>query len=89
MTYRPACEAAKAAAAARTQYNLTAHPAWRLEDPDRGIKCGACNDHHATIRLVQECYADLFDYERERDAEAYAEGAYSRYLERHSYGYND
>jgi hypothetical protein len=86
MTYRPACEAAKAA---RDTYNLTAHPAWRLEDPDRGIRCWACNGSHDTVRLVQECHADLYDAEREREAEAYAEGAYSRYLERRSYGYDD
>jgi hypothetical protein len=55
----------------------------------RSIKCWACNGSHDTIRLVQECHADLYDFDRERDAEAYAEGAYSRYLERRSYGYND
>ena len=88
MTYRPACEAAQARQS-KTFDGLAFDEIFRRADPDRGLKCWACNGRHATIRLVQECHADLYDYEQEREAEAYAEGAYSRYLERRSYGYDD
>jgi DNA-binding GntR family transcriptional regulator len=65
MSNRPACEAAIA----------------RHARPSLGIRCWACNSHHATLREVAECHADLYDYERERDAEAYAEAAWSDYRE--------
>ena len=78
MTYRPACEAA----VARRHPDITVRAS-------RGVSCWACSGRHDTVRLVAECHADLYDAEREREAEAYAEGAYSRYLERRSYGYDN
>jgi hypothetical protein len=88
MTYRPACEAAKAAAEARSQYNLIAHPDWRLVDnqeplpaPDHSVKCGACGERHETVLAVQSCYADMYYMKAEMEAERYAEDAWLRHAE--------
>jgi hypothetical protein len=86
MTYRPACEAA----VARTTYNLTAHPAWRLEDPDRGIKCGACGERHATTQSVQSCHAEAYYEAAQYYHESCGESdGYDAYLERQAEHYRD